>query len=206
MSNMMNRNSAQLPTSLPTHQPTDIPPYLRSVWQRGGGVISYLNNPASTYLQVSLTSVRVSWQGLLKNPQCADKIVVIPPTCLYNQWIFYGEHWKHKESLNIDFQVKHFKGSQMFNYRISEKMPVCTFWFLIPFFLFYFYFYQTQVLSLSLLVTNKLAHVVKTLSTPPPPPPSFSENYVTNFLWQIWLHICKDIWWPNSIGIQKCLL
>ena len=34
------------------------------------------------------------------------------------------------------------------------------------------------------------------------PPPLFSENYVANFLWQIWLHICKEVWWPDSI---KCM-
>jgi len=45
--------------------------------------------------QMSLTSVRVSWQGLLEQPECADKIV-----------------------------VKHFKGSERLNYKISEKMPV----------------------------------------------------------------------------------
>ena len=30
-------------------------------------------------------------------------------------------------------------------------------------------------------------------------PPSFSENYVANFLWWIWLHICKEVWWPDSM-------
>ena len=34
------------------------------------------------------------------------------------------------------------------------------------------------------------------------PPPLFLENYVANFLWQIWLHICKEVWWPDSI---KCM-
>ena len=32
-------------------------------------------------------------------------------------------------------------------------------------------------------------------------PPSFSENYVANFLWWIWLHICKEVWGPD---IMKC--
>ena len=34
------------------------------------------------------------------------------------------------------------------------------------------------------------------------PPPSFSENYIANFLWQIWLHICEEVWWPDSM---KCM-
>ena len=37
-------------------------------------------------------------------------------------------------------------------------------------------------------------------------PPSFSENYIAFFLWQIWLHMCEEVWWPESIEIQKCLL
>ena len=161
----MNRNSAQLPTSLPTHQPPDIPPstYLQSVWQRGGGGHKLFEQPR-IHISAGFTHfgqsflARSSEKSSVCRQNCGDS-----STCLYNQWIFYGEHWKHKKSMSIDFQVKHFKGSQTFNYRISEKMPVCTFWFLIPLFLFYFYFYQTQVLSLSLLVANKLAHVVKTL-------------------------------------------
>ena len=34
------------------------------------------------------------------------------------------------------------------------------------------------------------------------PPPSFLENYIANFLWQIWLQICKEIWWLDSV---KCM-
>ena len=35
-----------------------------------------------------------------------------------------------------------------------------------------------------------------------PPPPSFLENCIANFLWQIWQHICEEIWWPDSM---KCM-
>ena len=34
------------------------------------------------------------------------------------------------------------------------------------------------------------------------PPPSFLENYNAIFLWQIWLHISKEIWWLDSM---KCM-
>ena len=37
-------------------------------------------------------------------------------------------------------------------------------------------------------------------------PPSFSENYIAFFLSRIRLHICQEVWGPDSIGIQKCLL
>ena len=33
-------------------------------------------------------------------------------------------------------------------------------------------------------------------------PPSCTENYVANFLWQLWLHICEEVWRPDSM---KCM-
>ena len=35
-----------------------------------------------------------------------------------------------------------------------------------------------------------------------PPSSSFLENYFANFLWQIWLHIREEVWWPDSM---KCI-
>ena len=35
----------------------------------------------------------------------------------------------------------------------------------------------------------------------PPSPLIFGKSYC-NFLWQIWLHICKEVWWPDSM---KCM-
>ena len=43
-------------------------------------------------------------------------------------------------------------------------------------------------------------------SKQPSTPPSFLESYIAIFLLQIWLHICEKVWWPEIIGIQKCLL
>ena len=37
---------------------------------------------------------------------------------------------------------------------------------------------------------------LKNSKRPSTPPPSFLENYIANFLWQIWLHICEEVWWP----------
>ena len=39
-------------------------------------------------------------------------------------------------------------------------------------------------------------------SIQPSIPPSFSENYFAIFLWQIWVHICEKVWWPDSM---KCM-
>ena len=35
-----------------------------------------------------------------------------------------------------------------------------------------------------------------------PPPPSFQKIILQFFLWWIWLHICKKVWWPDSM---KCM-
>ena len=42
----------------------------------------------------------------------------------------------------------------------------------------------------------------KNSKRPSNPPPSFLENYIANFLWQIWLHFCEEIWWLDSM---KCM-
>ena len=36
-------------------------------------------------------------------------------------------------------------------------------------------------------------------------PPLIFGKLCCNFLWQIWLHMCEEVWWPDSIEIQKCL-
>ena len=43
----------------------------------------------------------------------------------------------------------------------------------------------------------------------PLPSPSILENFDTIFLWQIWLHICEELWWPDSMKCMpssKCVL
>ena len=49
---------------------------------------------------------------------------------------------------------------------------------------------------------TKSDEVLEKFQTAFDPPPSFLENYVANFLWHIWLHICEEIWWLNSM---KCM-
>ena len=34
------------------------------------------------------------------------------------------------------------------------------------------------------------------------PPPLIFVNLCCNFLWQIWLHICEEVWWSDSM---KCM-
>ena len=59
-----------------------------------------------------------------------------------------------------------------------------------------------RVIRLGTGRATKLDEFSEKKSKRPSTPHSFSENYVANFLWQIWLHICKEVWWPDSI---KCV-
>ena len=43
----------------------------------------------------------------------------------------------------------------------------------------------------------------------PSPPPHFWKILIQFFLWQIWLHICEELWWPDSMKCMpssKCVL
>ena len=48
---------------------------------------------------------------------------------------------------------------------------------------------------------NRMNYWKKSERPSTPPPNSFGKLYC-NFLWQIWLHICKEIWWLDSM---KCM-